>query len=200
MNTVNRINAVIRTRKYIKAFEKFRKGLKPGDTLTVQRRAFFYSFSLPTAEEAQKLCNKFRLPSLFPPHFIIKEFPSVIPIPHSTADGRYQIGVEDDLCMPVRIDMTQSLPKIKEDIGKLYERYNIEQNKQDTESGPDNYSIWDIYDMVEKDNLSLYKVARKCGMECKPSDDLKANRLYQRVKRAYNKAQKMIDEAKKFID
>ncbi len=200
MELKDRINAVIRTPKYKKAFERYSQIVKPES-----RSGMWMSgseiFIHPLSQEANNLCVAFKIPYPFHPNSIVPDgFPAVIPIASRIEEGKYRgknfVGPGTDYCVHVKIDVTQPITKIQNEIKAMYERFNkggdIKRRSRNRTNKKIEGGIWEVYDQVTLGKLTPYQVAKKFGMQRKPADDKKADKIYRRVLDAYTKAREMV--------
>lgn len=130
-------------------------------------------------------------------------------IPHGKV--KYKIGKRTDFApvfregryLTIEVDFYKSKNQIineMESVIKFYRKFISKPSQRDTELTRLKCSIWEVYDMHKKDNLNFTEIARRLsGMKGNCSNEnLKA--VYKQVKRAYNKACKIIQGVEKEIN
>lgn len=199
MELKDRINAVIRTPEYKKAFDQCHKSANSG----TQRRFTLSGHHLhlqPLSPAFHKLCIDFKTPLPFSPHspIVLEEFPAAFAVSRME-DGKCLVGTDEDLCLHVKIDMTQPLGAIQDEIKRLYEENKVkglsDSRNKDSEIA---CSIWEVYDLVTRDGLTTYQLAQKFGMTGVPKEgNYDDDAIYSRYKRAYIKAKKIVDKVRR---
>ena len=187
MRTVDRINAVIRTKQYETAFKR----CKP---------QIFDGLVIMEESASQKLCKSFGLPFPYAPNSNIKNVPPVLPISRAgSKKNSTVIGPDESLWMPVKIDMTQKIGPILDEIKRIHNAFKVRKHPDfdKTRDKGSSLDIWKVRDMVALHNMDYYEVAKKFGMQSKPTDDWESDRIYQQVKEADSKAEEMIEKVQR---
>jgi len=184
MKTVDRINAVLRTKEYETAFNCCEPWIKDG--LVAMRDS-----------DSQALCNRFKIPFPYAPYSTIESFPPVLPI---SQPGRKEeatiLGPDESLWITVRIDMTQKIGPIQDEIKRIHDTFRVRKHPdfEKTRDTPSSLNIWKIYDKVTLKKMTMYAVAQELGMKSKPTDDKQSKSVSDQVTEAFYKAQQMIKD------
>lgn len=239
MRLADRIQAIARLSRYREDYEKYEEAAHRGtkDALGIYD-AFVHSGPYPhirpLSKAAQKLCQKWKIPFPVNPDVVLNprsskfvenfgsgkpfyyKFPSVIPVSRLQKDGSCVIGPDRDFYLTVRIDMSQPFQQIRNDLKPLYDDCkrlgkNKDRRNRDSLTGR-TYTIWTVYDLKEKDGLTLDEIAKKLGKRsgvlhrkvpseiCGSQASKQAKQdiaLLQEIKTAYSKAKRLIKEAER---
>lgn len=109
----------------------------------------------------------------------------------------YGVPIKDNI-LHLDIDMTANTDAILRDVKEIVGAYKRALEQSDSRDGKPEINIWDVYRMHNKESLSFSDIARRLsGRNGNPSTDAKLMSYYKRVKYAYNKASKIIDQIEK---
>lgn len=213
MKIEDRIQALKLSAKYHKDYEEYaeyREKNKIVDTCCINLNRFFPVYTI--SREGQKLCRKYKIPYPFNPCFEIAvlpgnqiiplergiTFPSVLPIQlRKTKEGKQVFGLIDNQYLNVTIDLTRPADDIHQDIKRLCQHYKtmIVGRKRNKDSDIDH---WEIYRFVEDQRRTgeeNFQTIVDCFYEKrKLSYHIEQKSFYMLVRRAYEKAKRLMDE------
>ncbi len=219
MRVEDRIQALKRSPAYRKDYEKYDAYRRKNNI----EDCFLHDYLAPLCKvsiKGQELCRKYKIPYPYNPDGKIEilpnadneaevqsgskfkslekgiKIPSVLPIPILNAsDGKQVFGLVDNQYLKITIDLSRPQSVILQDIAKLCQYYKtqIDTKKRDKDSSLD---CWEIYDQVkEQSKKNLLRIAKsKYKFTENPAYCEKAASHNERVKRAYAKAQRLIQE------
>lgn len=215
MNLDDRIQALMRSKKYKKDFEKYieqcrKKGIADKCIVSGSHALIF-----PLSDEAKKLCKRYEIPypvSPEPPEVLPKTsgekathfpLPPVVQVPR-IEKGKPLWGLEDGRYFTVKIDFVQTLEGIRKVIDELYAYYSprAKADERDRESiiedEPKALTHWQVYDVVERGKMegkSILSITKEfVGINESPSNNPRVKTYYERIRNAYRKAEKQIRE------
>lgn len=209
MKIEDRIQALKRSTKYRKDYKKYDEYRRKNNIVD----SFLLDNFAPLcriSEEGQKLCAKYKIPFPFNPDGEVEvlpgsqtiplergiSVPSVLPMPiRKTKDGKQVFGLFDKRYLNISIDMTRLKKEIFQDIEKLCQYYKtqIDDKKRNKSAS---LNCWDIYDKVKgQKSKSVLLVAKGFyGFTKNPAYCEEAMNCYKLVKRAYEKAERLMRE------
>lgn len=213
ISVYDRLQAIARIPEYRKDFEEYRNKAK--DPLAPIDMAFVGPpDDLPNlmvrlrSEEAIALCRKYDIPYPIDPNFDLNLLnspevfssylgpPVVFPFNRPEETGIFvpdkETGLVEGRYLPVLIDLTQP----KEAIFKEFERILTRILKSSKERSKDTeVNIWQVYDLHCLQGKSLLEVTRELfGISGLPAYYNEADRRYQQIKRACDKAQQIVQK------
>lgn len=103
--------------------------------------------------------------------------------------------IEDDRYLNIKIDLTKKKKEIMHRVERYVDMFgkNVEKSKNRNKQTFLSISIWDIYNMHHKEGLSFTQITKSKLDLNKNSPNY--NSTYKQVKRAYDKAHKIIEQS-----
>lgn len=181
MRTIDRVNAVIRTERYRKAFEEYKKALQKYPYVVDSWSNAGISVVMRSSRQADEICKKFKIPFPFSPDLVLQpglNFPPVV------VNGK----LGEDLWLPIKIDMTQKLKQVQAEIKRIHKSFYI-RRRESKRNRPSRQNIWMIYDAVMEEVHKKVE-SKYAGKKFKSNPSLKT----QNAKNALKKACRLIRE------
>jgi hypothetical protein len=194
MTKYDRLQALVRIPQYLKDSQEVK------DVFNLNRRKeFFKKYGLDAVIVDSNFVEKYTKEdieetTIFPADFIA----TVIPADKNQFD--FRLWLREGRYLTIKIDLMENKKAITAKVKSLTDFFSKYVEKPKTRQKETVYSPWDVHDLHHKENLNFSQIAKKLSdSKGHPSRDRYLMAEYKKVKRAYDKACKMIRQVKKDI-